>query len=174
MNWLLVLAAVAGAAAFLGAASAVIGSRLPLAHVASREARLPAPPDAVWRAITDVERYPTWRDGVSRVERLPDRAGKKTWVEHGSDGRITMTVDRAEPPRLLVVRIADPDLPFGGTWTYDLSGDGEGSVLKITENGEIYNPLFRFVARFVLGYERTMSSYLASLEKSFAGVARAN
>ena len=27
-------------------------------------------------------------------------------------------VDRSDAPQRLVVRIADPDLPFGGTWTY--------------------------------------------------------
>lgn len=46
--------------------------------------------------------------------------------------------------------------------------------LKITEHGEIYNPLVRFVARFFLEYERTMTAYLTSLEKHFAGVARAS
>jgi hypothetical protein len=28
-----------------------------------------------------------------------------------------LATDRMEAPRMLVVRIADPDLPFGGTWT---------------------------------------------------------
>lgn len=35
----------------------------------------------------------------------------------------------------------------------------------MTENGEIYNPIFRFMARFVLGYSMTLDRYLADLEK---------
>ena len=68
-------------------------------------------------------------------------------------------------------RIADPDLPFGGTWTYEITPDGGGSRLTITEDGEIYNPLFRFMARFVFGYEGTIASYMSSLEKRLAGPA---
>jgi hypothetical protein len=101
---------------------------------------------------------------VKSVTRLPDREGRLVWIEEGSSGRITLAVQRADPPRVLVVRIADRDLPFGGTWTYEIAADpAGGSVLTITEDGEIYNPLFRFMARFVFGYDSTLASYLESL-----------
>ena len=48
-------------------------------------------------------------------------------------------------------------------WTYELAPEGSGTRLTITENGEIYNPIFRFVARFVLGYTSTMGSVLRAL-----------
>ena len=167
MKWLLIAGIAIAAPAVLVGIAALIGSRLPQAHVASREAQLPAPPTAVWDAITDIDGYSTWRRDVSRVEHLPDRAVKKTWVEHGRNGRITFTVDRAEPPRLLAVRIADPDLPFGGTWTYEISPVPDGTALKITEQGEVYSPIFRFMSRFVFGHEATMTTYLTALEKRF-------
>ena len=142
-----------------------IGAMLPAQHVASRSAVLAAPPETVWQLITDVDGFPGWRGDVKRVERRPDRDGRPVWVEETSSGRITLAVDRAEPPRLLVLRIADPDLPFGGTWTYELTPDRGATVLKITENGEVYNPLFRFLSRFVFGHEGTIKGYLAALEK---------
>jgi hypothetical protein len=72
------------------------------------------------------------------------------------------------PPRALVTRIADPKLPFGGTWTYEISSPPDGgSQLRITEDGEIYNPIFRFVSRFVLGYSRTQEEYLQALGAKF-------
>ena len=145
-----------------------IGAMLPVQHVASRSATLAASPEQVWRLITDVNGFPAWRSDVKAVERLPDRDGKPVWVEDTTSGRITLAVDRAEPPRLLVLRIADPDLPFGGTWTYELSADGTRTVLKITENGEVYNPLFRFMSRFIFGHEGTIKGYLAALEKQVA------
>ena len=81
---------------------------------------------------------------------------------------MTLVVERMEPPRLLVGRIADPGLPFGGTWTYEIVPVSDGSRLRITEDGEIYNPIFRFMARFIFGYEGTIRGYMASLQKRLA------
>ena len=63
--------------------------------------------------------------------------------------------------------IADKKLPYGGTWTYELSSDGTGSSVRITENGEIYNVIFRFVARFFMGYTSSIDTYLADLGRKF-------
>jgi hypothetical protein len=64
----------------------------------------------------------------------------------------------------MVARVIDPAGDFGGTWTYDLApGEGGGTQVTITEDGEIYNPIFRVVARFITGYEATMESYLDAL-----------
>ena len=62
------------------------------------------------------------------------------------------------------MRIADPDLPFGGTWTYELKPDGGGTQLVITERGEVYNPIFRFMSRFVFSHTATMERFVASLK----------
>jgi hypothetical protein len=66
-----------------------------------------------------------------------------------------------------VARIADDKLPYGGTWTWEIEETPEGSAVRITENGEIYNPLFRFAARYVFGYSSTMEAYLRALGKKF-------
>jgi hypothetical protein len=36
-------------------------------------------------------------------------------------------------------------------------------MLRITEQGEVYNPVFRFVSRFVIGQNRTIETYLRDL-----------
>ena len=162
MRWLL-RAAVALAAALVTAA--LIGWRLPRSHRASRELIMPGTAESIWAAITDVEAFPAWRVDVKRVQRLPDRDGRRAWVEEGRSGKIIFVVERSDAPRLLVTRIADPELPFGGTWTYDITPVARGARLRITENGEIYNPLFRFMARFIFGYEGTIASYLTALER---------
>jgi len=165
MKWILVTALTI---ASIVALAALIGSRLPRSHQASREQMLAASPEAIWTAITDVEAFPSWRKDIKNAHRLPDRDGRPVWVEEGSSGRMTLAVERMEAPRLLVVRIADPDLPFGGTWTYEITPAAGGARLIITEDGEVYNPLFRFMARFIFGYEGTIASYVAALEKRFA------
>jgi uncharacterized protein YndB with AHSA1/START domain len=161
MRWILIAVATIAAAV---AVAALVGWRLPRSHRASRDQVMAANPELIWAAITDVEAFPSWRTDVKTVRRLPDRDGRRSWVEDGGSGKITFVVERADAPRLLVTRIADPDLPFGGTWTYEITPAAQGSRLTITEDGEIYNPFFRFMARFIFGYEATIASYLAALE----------
>jgi hypothetical protein len=171
MKWLVIAVATI---ALIVAVAALVGSRLPKSHRASREQPFAASPDAVWAAMTDIESFPSWRSDIRNVQRLPDRDGRPVWIEEGRSGKMTLAVERWEPPRILVARIADPDLPFGGTWTYEITPVAEGSRLKITEDGEIYNPLFRFMARFIFGYEGTIGSYMSALEKRFSRAAGTN
>ncbi len=58
-------------------------------------------------------------------------------------------------------------MPFGGTWTYVLVPDVAGTRLTITEDGEVYNPLFRFLSRFVFSQTATIDTYLRHLEAAF-------
>jgi hypothetical protein len=70
-------------------------------------------------------------------------------------------VERQEPSRL-VTRIK-PGQPFGGTWTYEIAPDGAGSQLTITERGEVYNPLFRFLSKYAFGHTATIDQFLKQL-----------
>jgi hypothetical protein len=97
------------------------------------------------------------------VELLPPENGRARFRLHDRSGAIVMEVVEATPPLRRVTRIADPDQPFGGTWTWELASDGDRTRVTITERGEIYNPLFRFMARYVFGYTGTMDSALAAL-----------
>ena len=91
---------------------------------------------------------------------LPVRADPPRWVEHGSNGDIAFESVERDPPRRLVTRIADRSLPFGGTWTYELTPAGSGTRLRITEHGEVFNPVFRFMSRFVFGHTATIDRFL--------------
>jgi hypothetical protein len=71
------------------------------------------------------------------------------------------------PQRRLVGKITDRKLPFGGTWTFEIAPVPEGATLRITENGFVSNPVFRFMSRFVFGYTDEMEKYLRSLAKKF-------
>ena len=154
---------------------ALVGWLLPVAHVASRTEEFSQPPKAVYDVVADVANYAQWFEGVSRIEMLEapfDSAqgtspGRIRFREHMSTGPVVMEVDEAIPPSRFVTRIADPDQPFGGTWTFEIAPAGAGSRLTITERGEIYNPIFRFMARFIFGYTATMEVYLRSLKKKF-------
>lgn len=149
----------------------VIGWSLPVAHEASRSATFNTTPDALYALISDVASYPRWWSEISQIEMLPADGGRIRFREHMTTGPIVMEVIDAVPPSRFVTRIADPDQPFGGTWTFEITPASRGTRLTITERGEIYNPLFRFMSRFLFGYTGTMESFLQALANKVGGVA---
>ena len=139
---------------------ALLGAQLPVKHQATRTIELQQSPQQVWALIAGP---PTWRPEVERYEVLTPDPHRK-WIEYGRSGqKMTFEVVESDPPHKLITRIADPHLPFGGTWTYEIIPSQNGSSLTITENGEIYNPVFRFLARYVQGYTATIDNYLKAL-----------
>ena len=147
----------------------LIGSFLATQHTATRAARFHQSPETIWGVITDYSNFPQWRKNVTRVEPLPAVNGKPSWREFDKyNNAVPYEIVEWTPPRRLSARIADPNLPFGGTWSYELTPQADGSTtLRITENGEIHNVFFRFVARFFIGYTATMEDYLKALGQKF-------
>lgn len=145
-----------------------IGYMLPQGHRASRTATYAATPADLFAIVSDFSRFPEWRSGISRVELLPDDGKGARFREHGAHDVIAYRVERIEPPSTLVTRIDDPSLPFGGTWTLDLAAVPEGTTLTITEDGEVYNPLFRFLSKTVFSPYTTIDAYHADLASRIA------
>ncbi|MEN8376016.1 MAG: SRPBCC family protein [Gemmatimonadota bacterium] len=141
----------------------VVGLFLPRDHAASVEVTYATAPPEVWAAMERVEEYPAWRRGIDSVALLQDRDGRRAWREFTGRGGMSMGVEESDPGRRWVVRILDDDLPFGGTWTYELSPDGAGTRLVLTEEGSVYNPIFRFVSRFIMGHDATMRAWTDDL-----------
>ena len=158
MKILLIIAAVVVAAIVL---VLVVGFILPSAHVAAVRAHYDAPAERVFATVADVESAPTWRTGVKKVEVLEREPLR--WRETADWGTLTFVRDERVPPSRIVARIADESEGFGGTWTYVLAPAGGGTRLTITEDGHVDNALFRFMARFVFGYSKTLEDYLRDL-----------
>lgn len=136
MRWLIRLVGVFVALVLL---MAVSGWLLPVGHQATITRSLPAPPTTVFDAISAMNTEPEWSPGVTLV--------------------------RSDRPVLLQTRMDDPGGQFGGTWTFAVVPDGTGTRLTITEDGEVYNPLFRFLSRFVFTHTATMESYVEALAR---------
>jgi hypothetical protein len=163
MKWALLALAVL---VVLGGVVALVGAALPLRHHATRMARFRVSPEALYGVIAGP---PDWRADVKRHGALPDKDGRRQWWEEDRQGqKITYELVEEIAPKRLAVRIADPKLPFGGTWSFDIAPlpDG-GSELRVSEDGEIYNVIFRFVARFFLGYTASLEGYLRDLGAKF-------
>ena len=143
----------------------VVGALLPTAHTVARKVLLPRAPAAVFTAITDATTQPQWRPGLKSVEPLPARAGKRCYREVLDFGPIDLLVEAEEPGQRLVTRIVTEGSPFGGTWTFQLAPTADGTELSITEHGEVYNVVFRFLSKFVFGHTATIDGYLGGLAK---------
>lgn len=150
---------IAGSLVGLVAVMALIGLALPRDHLAARRARLARPPADVWRALADLDAYPRWRRGVKAIERL----SPTEFRERSSQGVIAFEIVEDRPEELRITRIADPKLPFGGRWIYELARDGDATMLTITEDGFVTNPVFRFLSRTVFSTAATLEKFLADL-----------
>jgi uncharacterized protein YndB with AHSA1/START domain len=126
-----------------------------------------ATPQDVYDLIADIEAYPQWWTDIESVEMLPSADGRVRFRQHSNGESISMEVTDAVPPARFVTRIADPDQPFGGTWTFEITPENTATRLTITERGEVYDPLFRFMSRFVFGHTGTIDSFLGSAREVF-------
>ena len=150
----------------LVAVVAAIGATLPLEHRASRTLSLNRPTDEVWGVLTDFRGQLGWRTDLRSVELVPGTA-RETWREDTGDGAIPFETTEAIPPTRLVRTIADSTLPFGGRWVYTLDAADGGTRLTITEEGKVFNPVFRFVSHFFLDQAATIEGVMRSLALHF-------
>ena len=163
MKWILWIA---GSLVFVAALAAGVGAMLPLRHHGTRKARYSVAPDALYAVLAGP---PDWRTGVTSFGLLPEQDGRRQWWEEDTHRqKVNYELVEAVPPQRLVVRIASQGLPFGGAWTFLISPiAGGGSELRINEDGEIYNVIFRFLARFFFGYTASIEGYLRDLGVKF-------
>ncbi len=146
-----------------------MGSRVPVAHTVSVTDVVPASQEKVWGLMTDTASQPSWRTGLKAVSPLPSENGATCWTEVTSGMTMPLCADVRVAPVRQVVRIADPKLPFGGTWTYVLEPAGENATkVTITENGTTGPAMWRFVDHYILHEDGEIKTYLGDLKRAAA------
>jgi len=154
----------------LGLVVLMVGYALPVKHRGVGEATFKASPETLYSLITKVDSFTTWRGGLQKVEPVSSPDGKIRWRETSRQGPMAFVFETTEPNRRVVTRIDDKSLPFGGTWTYEIIPAAAGqTTLRITEDGEVYNPIFRFVSRYFMGYDSSIKQYLADVGRKVGG-----
>lgn len=140
------------------------GYLLPVKHRASTEVLVNSNSENVWKRITNYQEFPSWRTDIKQVKSI----NETSWIEvTKNDDELPLTMIRREENQKLITQIDSKDLPFGGNWEFHLKADGERTIVTITENGEVYNPVFRFVSKFIMGHDSNIKTYASDLEKSF-------
>ena len=146
----------------LGSGAYLMGMVLPKTHVYEGRMTLPADVDRVWGLISDESQAPQWRSDIAEVERISPILVRETdWKGRA----LTFETVSCTPSQQLIRRIADEDLPFGGRWIFTLETSESGCILKVREEGVIYNPVFRLLAHMVFGHSRSVDRYLADLKR---------
>jgi uncharacterized protein YndB with AHSA1/START domain len=164
MRWVLIVAALVVGVAVL---FLVVGLLRPSRHVASTRATYAQPPDVVWATLSDFARWAEWNPEVKSVERLPDRNGHAMLNVVGSWGAAPTELLVVEPPvRLHTAMDAGS---FRGGWRYELApAPGGGTLLTVTEEGEVLNPVFR---AFMIFHDNhaTMMAFHHALARRLGG-----
>jgi uncharacterized protein YndB with AHSA1/START domain len=169
-----VLFAVAGVIALvllLAGVAALVGSRLPPRHTATRSIVLNQQPQAVYAVARDFASMPSWRAEVTRIDVQPPTNGPVRFREESEHGIVNYELTEDVPGARMVTRILDTDLGYSGSWTYTFTPERGGTRVAITENGEVSNVLFRSMSRYVFGHTATVDAYLSALAKRFGETA---
>lgn len=148
-----------------GGIVALLGSRLPKAHVATRSVVLPHPPSQVYAIARDFGSAASWRPDVKRIEVTQNAPGPVRFREEGKHGTVNYELAEDVPNTRMVTRILDTDLGYSGSWTYEFATEGAGTRVTITENGEVSNVIFRFMAAHFFSPTDTIDGYLDALAK---------
>jgi hypothetical protein len=82
-----------------------------------------------------------------------------TWNTDSRGHVIGFRTAEERAPARLVREIVGDDLPFGGTWTYELTEQNGATQVTLTEDGFIKPPLFRGIAKFFLKPDATMRDF---------------
>jgi uncharacterized protein YndB with AHSA1/START domain len=143
------------------------GARMPSTHSVSVTGAVAAPPEKVFALITDVKNGSAWRPEVKEVTTLSPDSGRDHWVEHLGHGQfMTFLAVQTVPPVLRQVKLDDPKASYGGTWTYELAPGPTptSTTLKITEDGYINPPLYRFVMARIMGPTKNLDTYMKNIQ----------
>ena len=146
---------------------ALIGSRLPKSHVASRSILLHRSPQDVYSVARNFDDAPKWRSDVKQVNVDVRAGGPVHFREEGKQGTVNYELAEDVPGSRMVTRILDTDLGYSGQWTYTFAPESGGTRVTIREDGEVSNVIFRFMSHYVFGQTSTIDSYLTSLAKHF-------
>lgn len=145
-----------------------LGMMLPRQHLAVTSAVIPAETQQVWDAVRDPGVQATWRSDLDSAERMMDREGHESWLQHGDRGDWPVELIESDPPHRLVTQTTAPDEGYGGTWTFELESlEGGATRVTLRESGFIEQPLFRFLARFVVGLHAPHETWLRDLGQHF-------
>jgi hypothetical protein len=125
---------------------AMVGAGLPQQHVLTRRKSFAAPPERVWSALLSIRQLPVDRSDMRAVDQGVATTPPSAIEVVGTP--VGITIETFRPPRTLVVRTSEPDVAYGGTWTFELELEtSQITKLTVTEEAVVRGRLVRFAVR---------------------------
>jgi hypothetical protein len=146
-----------GLLAVMSLAVVVTGFLLPATRQGTSERTLPATPARIAATLLDVESQPGWRDGIAAVEVTQDG-----WIERTDRGETISFSITQRSDRLIKVTFQS-SRGYHGSWTGELIGQDEGTLLRVTETAVTPSPIGRILSRLFFDPEMYARQYLDAL-----------
>ena len=129
----------------------VVGRFLPERYEGQVKVLFPKSPDAVWRALAEVEKHPMTGKMMKSVERQPDENGMPVWIEDmGRGEKITVKTLEWESPKRAVRDMTSTSAPMTSRWEYHLQPVNSGCEVTLKaetfiRSGKVIACMFRFM-----------------------------
>lgn len=110
------------------------------ADAVEREILIQAPPQTVWRVVTEPAQITQWLSDSAELDPRPGGEGVLAFGDQAAAYVVRMRVEAAEPPHRFVFRWDYPDgeQPAEGNSLrveFNLAAEGAGTRLRVTESG---------------------------------------
>jgi uncharacterized protein YndB with AHSA1/START domain len=143
----------------LVSALVAVGLMMPSSYRVERTTLINASTDKVYGLIADPREWKKWsvwnqRDPNMKItySGTTSGAGAKWAWESKSEGSGSMTFIQAEPNRVIEYALAFPDMGMSSRGTLTLSGEGSGTKVSWTNEGDVgKNPLMHLFVPFMDG-----------------------
>jgi hypothetical protein len=149
----------------------LVGAGMEAEHVAHGSRLFGAPPERVWSALLSIRQLPLDRSDLRNIESASEKDRVPESIEvMGSPVKIEAPTQR--PPAELVVTTVERDLPFSGTWTFQLAPEVNGTRLTIVEAATIRSRPLRFFVKTILGEDVLMEGIFRAVKRKLSEVPR--
>lgn len=138
------------------------------------ERHIDAPPGIVYAALMDVEQGPHSGSMCRSLTFDDPSAPLPAWVEDiGSSSISIRTLERAENERV-VREMRDSVVPMTARWEFELTADGDGTLLAMKHRGRIddgtwHSPIFRLLVKGLGMGNRGARQYVDSVQSRAEG-----
>lgn len=123
-----------------------------------------APPDTIWKILTDAPNYPTWDPGVIRIEgRIAANEQITAYSKLSPNRAFPVKVTEFVPGKRMTWASGMPLGLFKGVRTFSLTPKGDGSI-DFTLREEFSGPLLPLIGRSIPDMTKTFEDFVAGLK----------